>query len=472
MPDPDGDARNALRLIGPDPQNWVPDRPGIDHNVMIVGGGQSGCAFAFALRRAGIGKVAVIDMAVDEVQAGIWRNAARMNVLRTPKTLPGPEYGIAALSFQSWYEARNGAEAYAAFERIPRDAWAEYLAWYRRFLAIPVRYRTRLTRIEPAEGCFRLHLDGDGALRVETTRKVILATGFAGGGGTYVPTAVAERLPPRLYAHTADDIDFSGLRGKAVAIVGGAASAFDAAGVALEAGAASVDLFARRPVLASVPVARVRGYPGAYDNYPELPDAVRWHQAIRFRRAGSTAPADAIERVLRFANFRLHLAAPWLAAREEDDRIAAQVSNGEFFFDFAIFGTGYFVDPGARPELADFAHEILLWRNRFTPPPDEADEFLAAHPYLGIAHEYLEKTPDSAPFLRDIHVQNPAGFVSFGVPVGDVPSMKRGLPAVTQRISHDLFFADLPAHQQRLTSDIAPEFSKELYAAAVWPKLL
>ena len=60
---PDADARNALRLIGPDPQNWVPDRPGIDHNVMIVGGGQSGCAFAFALRRAGIGKVAVIDMA-------------------------------------------------------------------------------------------------------------------------------------------------------------------------------------------------------------------------------------------------------------------------------------------------------------------------------------------------------------------------------------------------------------------------
>ena len=87
---------------------------------MIVGGGQSGCAFAFALRRAGIGRVAVIDMAADEARAGIWLNAARMNVLRTPKTLPGPENGIAALSFQAWYEARHGAGAYAAFERIPR----------------------------------------------------------------------------------------------------------------------------------------------------------------------------------------------------------------------------------------------------------------------------------------------------------------------------------------------------------------
>ncbi len=39
--DPDRAADRALRLIGPDPQNWVPDRPGIDHNVMLVGGGQT-----------------------------------------------------------------------------------------------------------------------------------------------------------------------------------------------------------------------------------------------------------------------------------------------------------------------------------------------------------------------------------------------------------------------------------------------
>src|SRR5688572_13030767 len=165
--DPDAMAREALRLIGPDPQNWVPERPGpngeaIDHNVVIIGGGQSGCAFAFALRRAGIGRVSVIDMADDEAAAGVWLNAARMNVLRTPKSLPGPELGIPALGFQAWYEARHGHAAYAAFERIPRAAWAEYLAWYRRFLNIAVRYRTRLVRIEPASGHFRLHLEIDG----------------------------------------------------------------------------------------------------------------------------------------------------------------------------------------------------------------------------------------------------------------------------------------------------------------------
>ena len=177
MHDPDADARTALRLIGPDPQNWVPDRPGIDHNVVIVGGGQSGSAFAFALRRAGIGKVAVIDMAEDEARAGVWLNAARMNVLRTPKTLPGPEYGIAALSFQAWYEARHGEAAYAAIERIPRADWAEYLGLVSAVPRHPgplphpaAAHRAGGRAFPPASRNRR-------RAEVETARKIILANG-------------------------------------------------------------------------------------------------------------------------------------------------------------------------------------------------------------------------------------------------------------------------------------------------------
>jgi cation diffusion facilitator CzcD-associated flavoprotein CzcO len=472
--DPDAGAREALRLLGPDPANWVPDRRGIDHNVLIVGGGQTGCAFAFALRRAGIGKVAVIDAAPDAERAGIWTNGARMHVLRTPKALVGPEYGIAALSFQAWYEARHGADAYRAFERIPRQAWVDYLTWYRDFLGIAVRYSTRLDRIEPADGHFRLHLNSG----VETVRKVIIATGFAGGGGLAVPDFLRE-LPRRLWAHTGDDIDFPALGGKDVALIGGAASAFDAAAVALESGAKSVHLFARRATLAATPINRSRGYPGAYDNFYALPDAVRWHQAIRYRRAGSTAPQDAIDRVLKHANFHLHLAAPWVTAREEAGGIIAEVAEAAgcladgsltYRFDFAIAGTGYAADPNLRPEFADFADRILLWRDRYTPPADEADPFLGAHPYLGPGNEFMEKVPGAAPYLNDIHCFNPAGFVSFGVPIGDVPSMKRGHPSVTAAISRDLFLADFDHHQRRMTGEVPPDFGPELYAKAVWSR--
>lgn len=467
---PDAEALKALRLLGPDPQNWVPARSGLDHDVTIVGGGQTGAAFAFALRRAGIGNFTVIDAAADEARSGVWLTRARMKKLRTPKNLVGPELGVPALSFQSWYEAHHGEEAYSAIDHIARTDWADYLSWFRKFLAIPVRYRTRLLAVEPAEGHFRLRLDVDGAEKIETTRKIILGTGVAGTGAPFVPEVVAENLPSDLYAHTAHAIDFDRLKGKVVAVLGAAASAFDAAAVALEAGAARVHLFARRPAIAAVPITRVRAYPGASDNYYDLPDALRWRLALRFRQYGSTPPIDAVERVTKFSNFHLHLRAPWTAARAEQGQIAALAGGDEFRFDFAIAGTGYLVDPSARPELGGFAHEIALWRDRYQPPVDEEDPALASHPYLGGGYQYVEKAEGAAPFLKNIHVFNTGGFVSFGKPVGDVPSLKGGVPTLVARISRDLFFADFDVHSERFRGDAAPDFTEELYASAIWKR--
>lgn len=468
-PDPDANALDALRLLGPDPDNWVPDRAGIDHNVVIVGGGQTGAAFAFALRRAGIGKVSVIDAAADEAGAGVWLNRARMNKLRTPKTLTGPELSVAGLSFQAWFEARWGAAVYADIDRIPRARWAEYLGWYRHFLKIPIRYGTRLARIEPVDSHFRLRLlNAAGEEHVETARKVILCNGVAGNGAAQIPAVLHEDLPRSLYAHTSEAIDFNALKGKVVAVIGGAASAFDAAATALETGAAQAHLFVHRAAISAVPITRTRAYPGAYDNYPALPDAVRWRQALRFRQAGSTPPVDAVERVTKHPNFHLHPGAAWSHASAEGGRIVARVGNEQFHFDFAIAGTGYLIDPAVRPELSSVSKDILLWRDRYVPQDHERDDYLGAHPYLGAALEYLEKIPGMAPHLANLHVYNPAGLVSFGVPVGDVPSMKRDIPAVVSRISRDLFLADLDRHEARLNGDVPPDFSETLYAHSVW----
>ncbi|MSP04488.1 MAG: NAD(P)/FAD-dependent oxidoreductase [Acetobacteraceae bacterium] len=465
----DENAVATLRLIGPTPPNWVPDREGVDHNVAIIGGGQSGSALGFALRRAGIGKVSIIEAAEEEDQAGIWLTAARMNLLRTPKSLVGPEIGLPALGFQAWYEARHGREAYAAIDRIRRTDWAAYLIWYRAFLDIPARYGTKLLHVEPRDGCFALQLDVGGVRRVETARKIILATGFHGSGGNYIPSFLTANVPARLYAHTEQVIDFASLRGKMVGVIGAAASAFDAAGVALENGAAEVHLFARRAAIASLPVARARMYQGAYDNYYELPDLLRWRLAVRFRAAGSSPTVDAIERAVKFPNFHLHLAAPWTDARPEDGRVVGWVDAKEFRCDFVIAATGYFADPNARPELAGIAPKIMLWRDRLTEAASDA--YLGAHPYLGAGHEYLPRDPGGDPavagYLRDIHVQNPSGFVSFGLPIGDVPSMRRDIPAIVARISRDLFQTDAAAHEQRMFGDVAPDFPPELYASAL-----
>jgi cation diffusion facilitator CzcD-associated flavoprotein CzcO len=464
--DPDASARETLRLIGPDPQNWVPDHAGIDHNVLVVGGGQSGSSFAFALRRAGIGKVSVIDAATDHAGAGVWLTSARMHRLRTPKTLPGPELGLPGLGFQAWYEARHGTAAYDALDRIPRLDWAAYLGWHREQLGISIRYGTRLVRIVPTDGYFRVYLEKGGKATIETTRKIILANGFA-ANGPYIPDVLSQSLPRELYAHTAERIDFEAFRGKSVAVLGSAASAFDAAAVALEHGAGEVHLFARRKALAAPPVIRLRLYPGAYDNYGSLPDALRWQQAVRFRREGSTPPADSISRATRFPDFHLHLGAPWISAKLHGRRLLATTPQGQIAFDFAIAGTGYGVDLAARPELSDFVHDILLWRDRFTPAEEERDDVLAVYPYLGAGHEYLEKVPGTAPHLKDIHVFNPAAFVSFGLPVGDIPSFKRDIPSVVARISRDLFLADLSVHEGRINGPVAEDFDAALYASSV-----
>lgn len=70
---------------------------------------------------------------------------------------------------------------------------------------------------------------------------------------------------------------------------------------------------------------------------------------------------------------------------------------------------------------------------------------------------------------RNIHIYNPGGFVSFGLPIGDVPSIRRDVPAVVSAISRDLFLADLDQHKVRLSSsNVPPDFAPEAYSAAVW----
>src|ERR1700704_3056509 len=90
------DVARSLRYLGDDPPNWVPRHDGVDHDVIVVGAGQSGIATAFALRLAGIANTVVVD-AQRPGEAGTWCRHARMRTLRTPKSIPGPELGIPAL---------------------------------------------------------------------------------------------------------------------------------------------------------------------------------------------------------------------------------------------------------------------------------------------------------------------------------------------------------------------------------------
>lgn len=447
--------QRILRWTGPVPASWVRPRAGVDHNVVVVGAGQTGLSIAYGLRRKGIGRVQVIDQA-DPGQAGIWRTIARMHQLRTPKTIAGPEHGNAGLGFRAWYETLQGPQAFDRLDRIPREVWADYLTWYEQITAAQVRYRTRLLDIEPAGDLLRLHLESDGMPRTETTRKVVLASGYAGAGGANVP-GFLHALPADRWTHTDQPIQFERLSGKVIGVLGAGASAFDAAGVALERGAAEVHLFSRRsyieytnaPVLRAAQPVVDRGYPNMAEMDYALPEEVRWRNQFGRERAVASVPLDSLHRAVSHDNFRLHLESPWQQVSvAADGKIAVNSRSAVYRFDYVIAGTGYRIDLSAQPELAHIHESIALWRDRYRPEPGEEDRAGGAYPYLGAGFQFLPREGARAAFLRNIHCANLAAEASFNALMGDVPSMVLQ-PQLISAIARDLFVEDVDVAANR-----------------------
>jgi len=422
--------------------SWIETRSGVDHDVAIIGGGQSGVTTAHALLRAGVTRVSVIDAGSDESESA-WRTRARMRTLRTAKSISGPELGDPTLAFPAWFDNTYGADTFADIERIATLDWADYLSWFRKQAGVDVRHGVRVTDIAPAPAGLRLTMRSDGRQWTELTRKLVLATGVNGTGGPYIPVVLRD-LPPVLWAHTAGEIDFSALRHKSVAVLGAAASAYDAAATALEAGAAEVHVYTRRPAVVIANPAH-RPNPLAQDVFHLRPDDQRWRQRRQAAVAGASVPAEAVTRAAAFENYHLHVSAPWNAATERGGRVVVAAADGTRTFDYVIAGTGYQQDPGTRPELATVAPHIARWCDVYTPPDGLDDETLGVAPYLGADYELTERQPASATWLSDIHVFSIGANVSFGRPVGDIPSLRSGIPHLTRAITRDLVLADLAA---------------------------
>jgi cation diffusion facilitator CzcD-associated flavoprotein CzcO len=456
--------RRALRWSGPPFGNWVRTRSGVDHNVVIVGAGHSGVAIGYGLRRKGVGPVQIIDQA-EPGRAGIWRNIARMHQLRTPKMIPGPESGNPDLSFRAWFETLNGPEAFDALDRIPRLAWADYLTWFQSATNTQVRYGTRLLEIEPQGDVLRLHLETAGTRRIETTRKLVLANGYAGAGGASVPEFLRV-LPSHVWTHTTGVIPVETLKGKTVAVIGAGSNAFDAAAVVLEGGAAEVHLFDRRsyvdyqaPTAGPQPAPAFvdRGYPNLTELGYELPDGVRWRNFLLGDRRPATVPFDSMQRALAFKNFHIHLNTSLADVAFAGKKVSAKAGRRTLRFDYLIAATGYRIDLAAQPELKRIHESIALWRDRFRPASGEENAAGGAHPYLGSGFEFLPRAGQGGEFLRNIHCFNLAAQLSFGIPVGDILSMVYH-PRLVAAVARDLYLesVDTAVHERYINTPLTP----------------
>ena len=160
----------------------------------------------------------------------------------------------------------------------------------------------------------------------------------------------------------------------------------------------------------------------------------------------------------RHPNFHIHSGAGWSGVKVKDGRLEIATAKGPFLADFIIAGTGVDIDFARRPELAPFADKIATWADRFTPPPEEADERLGRYSYLGPEGEFTEKVPGTAPWLADIHDFTIGATMSLGPSGCSINAMNSAVPKLAEGITRGLFEDDVERHWQTLRDYDVPVF--------------
>ncbi len=438
---------------------WVPRRTvDAQHvtDVVIVGAGMAGLVASGMLKRLGVDNHLVLDRAPPGLE-GPWVTFARMRTLRSPKELTGPAMGLPALTFRAFYEAQYGEAAWKILDRAPRKMWMEYLIWYRRVLDLPVCNEVSVERIHArSDDLLALDIKEGDRTRQILARHVVLATGRDGLGGPYVPP-IADGIEPRFWAHSADAIDFARLRGKRIAVVGAGASAMDNAATALEAGAARLDLFIRRPDIPRINKFTGIGSQGVVHGFAGLSDEWKWRFLDHTLKAQTPPPRPSVLRISAHKQAHFHLASPLTDLAVEGNHLVVTTPKGRYPTDFIIFGTGFKVDFSLRPELAEFAPHIRLWSDRFVSPEGMANPELESSPDLGDSFEFLEKVPGACPALARLYCFNYPATLSHGKLSGDIPAISEGADRLARGIVRRLFVEDRERHFENLKAFATPE---------------
>lgn len=452
-----------LACLNEPPARWSRSVTGPDGHPMldalVVGGGMCGLVAAAALRRRGLTGLRIVDRS-DEGREGPWVTYARMRTLRSPKHLAGPALGIPSLTFRAWFEAQWGEDAWETLDRIPRTQWMDYLRWYRKVLDLPVENRTEAVAVDPVSGGLAVRLDGPNGGETVHARRLVLATGREGIAVPRLP-AWADGLPADRVSHTSDAIDFAALAGRSVAVVGYGASAFDNAAEALEAGAASVVLLARRREMPRVNKFKGVVYPGFTLGFPLLAPQDRWRLLTYLFDERVAPPRAAVLRVCDDPRFAAATGADVTAAAPEAGCLRLETGAGRFDVDHVILGTGFRIDLAGSGLLAPIADRVATWRRLVTPPPHQTDHEFLDFPDLGPGFELQPKTESELPWLRRIHAFTFAAAMSHGNVSGDIPAVSDGANRLADAIAAAEFREELAYHEGLLQAFDEPELSIE-----------
>lgn len=458
LPALENQLRQDLEYLELPAKPWIPARyhqgePVRD--VVVIGAGMCGLAATAKLLLSGVNNLIAYDAAPAGLE-GPWVTFARMETLRSPKSLHGPALGLAQLTFRAWFTAQWGAEAWEALDKIPKNQWMDYLIWYRKILNLPVKNSVRLTKVTPTGDLLALDLSGAESGRIYT-RRLVLATGRSGLGGFAIPDFLAH-IDRKFWAHSAEDIDFSALKGKQVAVLGAGASAMDNAATALESGAAEVDLLIRRKAMPRINKMTGIGSQGVVHGMHLLADKWKW-KFVDYTASTQTPPPRASTlRVSQHKNARFFLNCAVNSVKEQGDRLLLETSQGPMQYDFVIAATGFTNNFHGRSEFTAIAPYIRSWADgRYKPEMGTPRQSMLDAPDLGPGFEFRERTQGECPLLSHIHCFNDAAMLTHGKVSGDIPAVSAGADRLARSIIASLFSEDVEQHYARLQAFDTPE---------------
>src|SRR3954468_20927510 len=179
-------ARRELSQLNFPAANWVLPREDAQGramlDVLVIGAGMCGQSAAFALLREGVRNLRCVDRA-PRGREGPWTTFARMDILRSPKHLTGPDLGIASLTYRAYHEAKFGVEDWEKLHKIDRVEWARYLQWVRDTVPIPVENEVQVRSIKLVPSGVQVST----SKQTLQARKVVLVMGREGSGALRWP---------------------------------------------------------------------------------------------------------------------------------------------------------------------------------------------------------------------------------------------------------------------------------------------
>lgn len=304
----------------------------------------------------------------------------------------GPDWYLDAgreYTFEAYFEDR-GLDP-AEHDPVPIGVWLDHAEWFADHKALRPDPRLVADLTRP-DGTYVAHLEDGSTIEAD---KVVAAPGV--GYFAQLPDWHA-RVPEERRTHTRDLVDFAGLGGARVAVIGGRQSAYEWAALLCDHGAQRVDVVHRHPTPAFAKVSW-----GFVDEYVDQTVAQRgwWrgldagqraHIAQRFWEVGRLTLEHWLVPRLREDVVHRHPETR-VTAVAGDGPVALTLSDGETLeVDHVVFASGYRPDLARVPYLAGVLDRVAV-TDGF---PDLSEGFETSLPGLYVVG--FPATRDFGPF--------------------------------------------------------------------------